>query len=200
MIFVYLISNIYSLNSNGEVHDYHGSRKFESVVDFIDKSTSSIVHELKSVEEINDFMTNHPLNFIGCFDESDADAKELYRNVAKSTYLIVNNAYFGMVSAHLKDALKIQVTPSILARSIDFAPTELEVTPDVTEDNMTKWIVQRSLPAFGEITEENIMLYYGTGLPMMWVVMRSPNDAILEWAHDLAIQYLGKMTFFWLDK
>lgn len=182
------------------MHDYHGPRNFNDLVSFITKSTLPAVHELKTAEELNNFVNEHPINFIGCFDESSTEAKELYKSAAKSLNLIINNAYFGAIPASLKDTVQLSKCPSVIAHSLDFVPAEFELSPDSEEDTLKKWIIQNSLPALGEITEDNMMLYYESGLPMVWLVLQSPSTSTLEWVRDIALQYVGKLTFLWLDK
>ena len=185
---------------DGVAHEYHGPRSFNDMVGFVEKAAAPAVHELKSVEEAREFMDSHYLNFVGCFGDADAKAKEAYKSAAKSLYLRINKAHFGVVPATFKDALQISKVSTVTVHSPDFVPVEHKIDSSASADDIRLWLLRHALPALDDITEENIMLYYEANLPVVWLVMQSPSDTTLEWVRDLAIQYSESLKFVWLDK
>jgi len=179
-------------NDGSEPVDYDQARKAEAIVTFMKKQKQPAYVEIKSKQELEDFVDDPEIVVVAFVAQGDKTALDTFVAVAKA----LRNDYAFAFSSDLSLSPS-KAKAAVLYRKFD-EPTVTH-SGEWAEEALTTFIKSAAFPLVGEIGPENYQKYLERGFPLAWFFVHKDNDkAVLATAAEVAKDF-KTISCVWLD-
>ncbi|RKP22750.1 thioredoxin-like domain-containing protein, partial [Syncephalis pseudoplumigaleata] len=178
--------------------EYRGGRKASDFVAYMKKQLLPDVTLLKA-DDIETFKDSDKVVVVAHFASEDDDGYKQYKKVAGE---LRDSTVFGATfdkkvakKVDIKKAPSVTVFQQFDDGRVDFAEDEF------TQDALTSFVKDNSIPLLNELGPENFMSYIESGKPLAYLFVTSDDERkeLGDKLRPVAKKYKGKINFVFID-
>lgn len=183
--------------SKGVGTEYTGERTHDKIVKFIERGNKPSYIELKTEDEMKEFVSTNPLSVLACSSsEKNIKFKTLFEHISQEMYLTTDISFAWSTNP---SSIGVSKCPALIMHRPGIEKPE-EFSFENGARGIRTWIARRSIEPIEEITASNFDKYVTVNLPLVWVITSGEADsALLESLRTVALEFVDKVAFVWLN-
>lgn len=134
---------------NATMVEYNGGRVADDILKWLKKKTGPPALTLENVEDANKFKDSEEVVLVGLFEDLDSDAAKAYLGVAA-----LSDDYQFAITTEKAVFSEFGVTGNTVVLFKKFDEKRNDLTSDITEENIRKFISANSLPLVVDFSHE----------------------------------------------